>query len=63
MVISEATYQQVKDTFECVAIPLEKNKGRADLTQGYRVIKRLRGGVNTMFLDEELQDLLGDLGV
>jgi len=63
VVISEATYQQVKDTFECIAIPLEKNKGRADLIQGYRVIKRLRGGVNTMFLDEELQDLLGDLGV
>lgn len=63
VVISEATYQQVKDTFECEQIVLEKTKGRADLTHGYRVIKRLRGGVNTMFLDEELADLLGDLGV
>ncbi len=63
VVISEATYQQVKDVFECESILLEKTKGRADLTRGYRVIKRVRGGLNTMFLDEELQDLLGDLGV
>lgn len=63
VVISEATYQQVKDSFECEQIVLEKNKGHADLVHGYRVVKRLRGGVNTMFLDEELADLLGDLGV
>jgi class 3 adenylate cyclase len=62
VLISEATYQQVKDSFECERVPLEKTKGHEELTHAYRVTKRLRGGVNTMFLDEELADLLGDLG-
>lgn len=62
VVISEATYEQVKEIFECEPMTIEKTKGREDLTRAYRVIRRMRGTTtNMMFLDDELQSLLGGL--
>ncbi|MCU0463877.1 MAG: GAF domain-containing protein [Anaerolineae bacterium] len=62
VVISEATYEQVKETFECEPMTIEKTKGREDLTRAYRVIRRMRGTTtNMMFLDDELKGLLGGL--
>ncbi len=40
IIISEATYQLVQDSFECVAFVPEKTKGRTDLTIAYKVVKR-----------------------
>lgn len=59
IVISEATYQLVQNDFECEQIPLVTNKGRADLTHGYRVLRRKKGTTTTsLFIDPELADLL-----
>jgi adenylate cyclase len=63
IVISPATYEYIKNDFECEEIPLITNKGRADLTHGYRVLRRKKGTTTTtMFIDPELADLLNGLG-
>ena len=40
VVISEATYELVKEYFECEAFAPEKTKGRTDLTVAYRILKQ-----------------------
>jgi adenylate cyclase len=40
IIISEATYQHVKDDFDCEALTPRKTKGRADFTVMYRLIGR-----------------------
>lgn len=62
VIISESTYQKVKDTFECEPHALEKTSDRADLT-AYKVIRRKSGLTSTFLLiDKELADLLKDAG-
>ncbi len=61
VVISEATYQKVKSTFECEPIALEKTNGRDDLSTAYRVVRRKSGLTSQILLiDRELADLLKD---
>jgi class 3 adenylate cyclase/PAS domain-containing protein len=60
VVISESTYQKVKDTFECVPHALEKTSDRPDLS-AYKVIRRKSGLTSTyLLIDKELADLLKD---
>lgn len=62
VLISEATYQLVKDDFECEYIPLEHNKKYPHITHAYRVVKRKKGAnTGSLFLDTELQSLLKDV--
>ena len=62
VVISESTFQKVKDTFECEPHALEKVSGRADLS-AYKVIRRKSGLTSTyLLIDKELADLLKDTG-
>lgn len=62
IVISPATYEIVQNAFECEEIELVTNKGRADLTHGYRVLRRKKGTTTTsLFIDPELADLLKGL--
>jgi adenylate cyclase len=42
IVISQATYDMVKDYFECEAFTPGKTKGRSDLSVAYRVIKQTK---------------------
>jgi PAS domain S-box-containing protein len=42
VIISAATYEQVKDFFECEAFVPTKTKDRADLTIAYRVLRQQR---------------------
>ncbi len=62
IIISQATYEYVKDDFEVEHVTLEKTKGYPDLVFGYRVIKRRKGtSTGNLFIDPELADLLKDL--
>jgi adenylate cyclase len=62
IVISPATYEYIKNDFECEQIDLLTNKGRSDLTHGYRVVRRKKGTTTTsLFIDPELADLLNGL--
>lgn len=62
IVISPATYEYIHNDFECEEIPLVTNKGRTDLTHGYRVLRRKKGTTTTtLFIDPELADLLKGL--
>jgi class 3 adenylate cyclase len=59
IVISEDTYQHVKNHVECEKIDLVTNKGVEYLTHGYRVLKRKKGTTTTnLFIDPELAELL-----
>ncbi|GAB4307562.1 MAG: hypothetical protein Kow00117_00790 [Phototrophicales bacterium] len=63
IIISEATYEHVKDFFECEARQVDGAlKGYDHIQTVYRVVKRKKG-VNTgqLFLDPELAELLADL--
>lgn len=48
IIISEATYELVKDQFECEPYTPTKVKGRTDLTLAYKVLKRKKvtGGIS-----------------
>ncbi len=62
VLISEATYQLVKDDFECEYFPLEQNKKYPHITHAYKVVKRKKGkNTGSLFLDTELEELLKDL--
>ena len=62
VIISEATYELVKDFFDCEAAVPEKTKGRDDLARVYKVTGRKKGAkTGPMFIDPELADLLADL--
>lgn len=62
VIISEATYEQVKEMFECEQRVPAKTKGRTDLPHVYRVVKLKRGAqTGPLMLDPELADLLRDL--
>ena len=50
IVISEATYELVKDDFECIAFVPEKTKGHPGLTIAYKVVKRK--SINALTLDD-----------
>jgi hypothetical protein len=41
--LSEVTYQQVKDYFNCEALTPSKTKGRTDFTVMYRVNGAIKG--------------------
>lgn len=63
IIISEATYEMVKDHFDCEERMPEKTKGRTDIPRVYRVIKRKQGSkTGPLFIDPELADLLRDMG-
>jgi PAS domain S-box-containing protein len=63
VIISEATYDLVKDYFECEERVPANTKGRDDLTKVYHVIKRKKGmKTGTLFLDPEFQDLMESSG-
>jgi adenylate cyclase len=53
IVISPATYEYVKDVFDCERIDLVTNKGRTDLTHGYRVLRIKRGKGTSLLIDSE----------
>jgi PAS domain S-box-containing protein len=60
IIISQATYEQVEEMFECERAPVKREKdGYADVVF-YRVLRRKKGGLSP-FVDQELLDLLGDL--
>ncbi|PJF29573.1 MAG: hypothetical protein CUN52_07720 [Phototrophicales bacterium] len=59
VLISEATYQLVKDDFECEHFPLEQNKKYPHITHAYKVVRRKKGAnTGSLFLDTELEALL-----
>jgi adenylate cyclase len=62
VIISEVTYEYVKDAFECERVELTKTKGHDDLKYGYQVMRRKKGKTTTtsIFIDEELANLLRD---
>jgi adenylate cyclase len=53
VVISPATYEAVKHQFDCEQIELVTNKGRTDLTHGYRVVRHKRGKGTSLLIDSE----------
>lgn len=62
IIISPATYERVKDLFECEERVPTKTKGE-DIPLVYKVLKRKKGmNTGALFLDPELADLLKDLG-
>ncbi len=61
VLISQETYEQVRDTFECEPIQLENNKYRPNLLSAYRVNKRKRGTSTMLLFGDELGDALDDL--
>ncbi len=50
IIISEATYELVKDDFECTSFVPEKTKGHPGLTIAYKVVKRK--STNALTLDD-----------
>lgn len=63
VLISQSTYEQVKDVFECEQRIIENNKGRDDLKIAYKVNRRKKGvTTGALVLDPELAELLKDLG-
>ncbi len=60
VLISEATYALVADTFQCEPVTLEKTKGSiAGLTTAYRVVRRKHNtGLVALLIDSELADLI-----
>jgi PAS domain S-box-containing protein len=56
ILISEETYAQIQDSFECEHVPLEKSKNRPDLTHAYRVVKRSRRTTTNLLLEALLDD-------
>lgn len=59
VLISEATYRLVADTFQCEPVTLEKNKGYANLTTAYRVVRRKHNtGLVALLIDSDLADLI-----
>jgi PAS domain S-box-containing protein len=63
VIISEDTYQLVKDAFECEPRKPDKTKGFDDkLKTVYKVVKQKRGAhTGALFLDPELAEMLKDL--
>ena len=60
IIISEQTYEIVKDAFECEEIVPQKTKN-FDINTAYKVIKRKKGAVSgPLMLDPELLALLDD---
>jgi len=61
VIISQATYEYVKDLFECEERVPEKTKGE-HIPVVYKILKRKKGGnTGALFLDPELADLLKDM--
>lgn len=63
VIISEATYEHIKDSFECEARQVDGAlKGYDHIQTVYRVVKRKKGAnTGQLFLDPELAELLADL--
>jgi adenylate cyclase len=62
IIISEATYELVKEIFNCEPRAPEKTKGRTDIDTVYKVIGRKKGTrTSPILLDPELANLLEDL--
>ena len=62
IIISEATYELVKDYFECEERTPTNTKGHDEIQTIYRVLKRKKGArTGALFFDPELAELLGDL--
>lgn len=53
VVISPATYEYVRNIFDCEQIELVTNKGRSDLMYGYRVLRHKRGKGTSLLIDGE----------
>jgi class 3 adenylate cyclase len=63
IIISDATYQLVKDQYECeLQTEVKRPKPGYENIVFYRVIRRKKGGTSA-FIDKELLDLLGDLNL
>lgn len=61
IIISQATFAQVHDFFECEQFVPAKTKGREDITVAYKVRKRKRNTtVTSRLVDPGLSDLLKD---
>ncbi|MFW5692125.1 MAG: GAF domain-containing protein [Chloroflexota bacterium] len=62
IIISKATYEHVKEFFDCESREPDRAKAPAGIEVIYRVIKRKKG-INTgqLFLDPELAELLANL--
>lgn len=62
VIISQATYELVKDAFECEhKAEVVRYKEEYKDVQFYRVLRRKKGSVTgSLFVDQELLDLLGD---
>lgn len=59
VLISEATYTLVADTFQCEQVQLEKTKGYPNLSTAYRVVRRKHNtGLVALLIDSELADLI-----
>lgn len=62
IIISQATYDLVKDAFECEPRTPEKTKGYDELKTVYKVLRRKKGTTTgKLFIDPELAELLQDL--
>ncbi len=60
IIISEQTYEYIKDMFECEAFTPEKTKGY-EIARAFRVLGRKKGGMTgPLALDPELMALLED---
>ncbi len=53
VIISPATYEYVKEVFDCEQVELVTNKGRSDLTHGYRVLRHKRSKTTSVLIDSE----------
>jgi adenylate cyclase len=62
IIISAATYEAVKDLFDCEQTTPKKTKGRTDIDTVYKVLRRKKGATTgALFVDPELANLLKDL--
>ncbi|MDX1994337.1 MAG: GAF domain-containing protein [bacterium] len=65
VIISEATYEAVKHVFECEPRPADpdKLKDHTEIKTIYKVLRRRKGtGTGSLFLDDELAELLKGIG-
>lgn len=62
IIISEATYELIKEAFDCEPRAPEDAKGRTDIDTVYKIIRRKKGTRTApLLVDPELAELLDDL--
>ncbi len=63
VIISQATYDRVKDVFECEPAEVIRPKPEFEhISQLYRVLRRKKGaGTGPLLLDPDLLDLINEL--